>query len=217
MRINNITKPWNLIFKAFIVFSSVLLTTSGFSQNTSVKTFSADGISEIVIDATQIFSINVTVTDQESIIVSSLSDGEYGNKFQVDSRAANGILSIGLRPISMESIPDDKRNAHKVVAAEVAVSLPANKSISIKSDIGSVDLNGKFNEVIVDLDQGSFTANATVKEAMVRTITGHIFIKTKDAVIETDSQSGNVDIPNDLLGFSLWKLQTKSGNITVKK
>ena len=47
--------------------------------------------------------------------------------------------------------------------------------------------------------------------------TGNINAITKNAIIQTDSKSGLVSFPNDMMGYNIWKLTTVSGNITVKK
>lgn len=212
-----ITKSWNISFKTFLIPFAIILPVVGAAQNTSINQFSASDISQVVIDANQIFKINVSETNTELITIKSLSDGEYGNKYQVTSKAVDGVLTIRLEYKSLESIPDDKRNAHKVIAAEVVLELPADKSIAITSDIGSVELNGNYKHINVKLSQGNFTANAIAKEAVIETINGSISLETKDALIETDSHHGLVDIPNDLFGFGVWKLKTHGGTITVKK
>lgn len=210
------TKP-HRFREVFLVFLVSFCSYVAWAQNTSKTSYSANGIDTIVIDATQIFTINVKAVQTKMITITSVTNGEYQNNFKVVSKEDNGTLTVALQRSGMDDIPDDKRNAHKIVVAEVQVELPEDKSISIKSDIGSVTMNGKFKDMLVDLEQGSFTANATAEDARIKTIDGNIFLETKNALIETDSHHGLVDTPKDLFGFGVWKLQTNGGNITVKK
>ena len=51
-------------------------------------------------------------------------DGEYQNEFQVVDRIKNGVLHLKLEHLSFSDIADDKRNAHKVIAATLQLEIP---------------------------------------------------------------------------------------------
>ncbi|WP_299113797.1 hypothetical protein [uncultured Winogradskyella sp.] len=213
----NIFKSWNANFKTFLLGLFFLAPLFSLSQNKSESIFTAKGISEVIVDGNQIFNISVKTKVAEDISVKSLSDGEYGNDYQVISEVKNNQLFISLERVSLEKTPDDKRNAHKVIAATLQIKMPEKLNLSIKSDVGSVEAKGVFNELNINLFQGGCTINAIAKLATIKTIDGNIYVKTSNAIIETDSHHGLVDFPSNMLGFNVWRLTTNGGNIKVEK
>lgn len=195
----------------------VLVMFRSFSQNKSTNTFTAKGISDISIDGEQIFNIKVETAPVSEITVTSITDGEYQNNFKVISEVKGNELVLQLKQNILEDIPDDKRNAHKVIAASVELLIPEQLNVSIKSDVGSVVADGAFEVLNINLAQGGCNIDAIAKLATIKTTNGNIYVETRDAIISTDSKSGLVDFPSDMMGINLWKLSTTSGNITVKK
>lgn len=189
----------------------------GFSQNIATNTFSSAGISEVFINGEQIFNIDITTATTDKIEVKSISDGEYGNEFSVVSEVKGNQLIILLKRTVLYETPDDKRNAHKVISAALEIRMPKNLNLSIKSDVGSVSATGSFNELKIDLAQGNCKIEGVAKFSEIKTTNGNINVKTKDAIIETDSKSGLVNFPSDMFGFRVWRLTTVSGNINVSK
>ncbi|MFD1062390.1 hypothetical protein ACFQ1Q_03965 [Winogradskyella litorisediminis] len=217
MKLNTTTKPWNIIFKAFLYFLIAAFSFSVNAQNIAKNIFSANGISGVYINGEQIFDISVETSSRNNIEIASISDGEYGNEFSVISEVKGNQLIIALKRTVLYDTPDDKRNAHKVISASLEIKMPQNLNLSIKSDVGSVDAKGNFNDLKMDLAQGNCKVLGISKSAEIKTANGNIRVVTKNAIIETDSKSGLVDIPNNMFGFNVWKLTTVSGNITVKK
>jgi len=215
--ITHILKSWDINFKTFLLFVFVGFSIFGNTQNKTENKFSSNGISEIIVDGDQIFDIKVIAEKSETILIKAVSDGEYGNDYQVISEVKGKQLFIALKRISVEKTADDKRNAHKVVAAALEIKLPENMRLSIKSDVGSLDAKGKFNELKINLSQGGCNIKGTARLSNIKTVDGNIFVRTKNAIIQTDSHHGLVDFPSDMLGFNVWKLTTNGGNITVKK
>lgn len=201
------------------VFLCFFLLTIGlsFGQNKANQIFSSDGISEIIINGDQIFNIEIETTDSDEIEVTSLTSGEYQNYFQVTSKVKNGQLFIDLIQNPLTHIEDDKRNANKMVSASVSIILPKQLSLSLKSDVGSADIKGVFKKLQVNLLQGSCSINGIVQVAIIKTTTGDINAITNNAIIQTDSKSGLVSFPSDMIGYNVWRLTTTSGNITVKR
>ncbi|GGI56510.1 hypothetical protein [Winogradskyella haliclonae] len=213
----NIFESWNTNFKTFLLGLLFLSPLLSLAQNKSEYLFEAKDISEVIVDGNQIFNISVKTKVVEDISVKSLSDGEYGNDYQVVSEVKNNQLFISLERVSLEKTPDDKRNAHKVIAATLQIKMPEHLNLSIKSDVGSVEAKGVFNELNINLFQGGCTINAIAKLATIKTIDGNIYVKTSNAIIETDSHHGLVDFPSNMLGFNVWRLTTNGGNIKVEK
>ena len=213
----DISKSCNAYFKTFLLSLILLTSFCVNAQNRGEDSFSSKGISEVIIDGEQIFNISVVTKKTETISLKSLSDGEYGNDYKVISEVKGKRLFVKLKRVAIVDTPDDKRNAHKVIAATLKIIMPEELNLSIKSDIGSVEAKGKFKQLNFNLSQGGCNIDATARLATVRTIDGNIFVKTSNAVIETDSHHGLVDFPSDMFGFNVWRLSTNGGNITVKK
>lgn len=217
MNFKNITKSWNANFKTFLLSLILLTSFCVNAQNRGEDSFSSKGISKVIINGDQIFNISVVTEKTETISLKSLSDGEYGNDYKVISEVKGKRLFVKLKRIAIVDTPDDKRNAHKVIAATLKIIMPEDLNLSVKSDIGSLEAKGKFKELNFDLSQGGCNIDATARLATIKTIDGNIFVKTSNAVIETDSHHGLVDFPSDMFGFNVWRLSTNGGNITVKK
>ena len=123
-----IIKPWINKFKAFLLCWSLSFAVIH-AQNSLTKTIAADSVSTIEINGNQIFTINVTTTKNNQILVSSTLDGEYQNKYQVAVKHKGTQLLLALDYVSFDDIPDDKRNAHKVIAATLKVEIPEDLKV----------------------------------------------------------------------------------------
>lgn len=211
-----IIKPWIKKFKAFLLCWSLSFAVIH-AQNSLTKTITADSISKIEINGNQIFTINVTTTKNNQILVSSTLDGEYQNKYQITLKHEGTLLLLALDYVSFDEIPDDKRNAHKVIAATLKVEIPEDLILNIKSDVGSVNLTGQFKSIFIELLQGYCNAVGKATSATINTIDGNIKVATSNANINANSKYGKSKI--DLINPSecVWNLHSINGNITVVK
>jgi DUF4097 and DUF4098 domain-containing protein YvlB len=114
-------------------------------------------------------------------------------------------------------IADDKRNAHKVIAATLSLEIPEKLSLQIASDIGSVDLCSNFDSLSIELLQGYCEVMGITYNATINTIDGDIKVVTQSARIDANSNNGNVILDEFSISSSLWKLRTINGDITVAK
>ena len=73
----------------------------------------------------------------------------------------NGTLEIKLRESNFAGIPDNKRNAHKVVAAKLQLVIPENLQLEVVSDV----LSNSFNPIMVVMT----VLNFSVEPLMVTT------------------------------------------------
>ena len=216
MIVNRIIKPWNNCFKAFLL---VVGLTPSFSeaQNTLNKELKASTIKTITINGNQIFDISIVSAQTNAILISSTLDGEYQNNYQIATKIDQNELLLGLEYMAFEDIPDDKRNAHKVIAAELTLTIPHNLNINIISDIGSVEIKGEYNIILIELLQGHFRADALSKNATINTIDGRIDVMTKNTKINASSKNGKVSADSFNSSKYQWNLKSVNGNITVLK
>ncbi len=185
------------------------------AQNVLEKTLKADGIETIVINGNQIFRIAVATEKTEVITMTSTLDGEYQNEFQITAEQNDKKLTLSLEHLSLNTIADDKRNAHKVIAATLYLLIPEQLNLSIKSDVGSVDLKGDFKVISVELLSGHFEIKGKAQTAMVHTIDGDITVETTNASVAANSNHGQVKLDEFEESNSLWKLKSINGNISV--
>ncbi|MEO1032581.1 MAG: hypothetical protein AAFX55_14310 [Bacteroidota bacterium] len=216
MLIHRIIKPWNISFKAFLLLFCFGLTFSN-AQNTLTKEVEANAIETITIKGNQIFNVSVVSTETDYVTILSILDGEYQNNYQIATKLDQNELILSLEYMSFEDIPDDKRNAHKVIAAELKLQIPNNLNLNIFSDIGSVIAKGSYNTLSIELVQGYCTADALSKSATINTIEGDINVITDDAVIRTASKNGKVSTESLNSSEYQWNLTSINGDITVIK
>lgn len=197
----------------FVLFISGLTTLE--SQNIIEKTIQSDGIVSISINGNDIFKISISTSKTDKIKITSSLDGEYQNDFQIIVNEENSTLNLSLEHVSLEEIPDDKRNAHKVIAATLQIEIPESLNVNVLSDIGSVNLLGTFNVLNVELLRGQFNIKGKVKTATVNTLDGNIHVITNSATIEANSNHGEIDLDEFSNTISIWTLTSIHGNIRV--
>ena len=187
------------------------------AQNSLEQELSIGAIKIIEIDGNQIFSISVSTTKTDHISITSKLDGEYQSQFQIVTNQQNDTLKIGLKRLPFTLKVDDKRNAHKVIAATLYLEIPEYLMLNVFSDVGSVDLKGIFNNLSVELLQGHCNVMAKVDTATINTIDGDISIITNSADISAYSNHGDIIFDEFSILNSKWKLQSVNGNIRVAK
>ncbi len=187
------------------------------AQNVLEKKLLADDIETISINGNQIFTISVSTAKTDYITIKSILDGEYQNQFQIVTEQENDKLKLSLERIGFVIIADDKRNAHKIIAATLHIEIPEYLTLNIFSDVGSVDLNGNFKSLSIELLQGYCEVLGQANTATINTIDGNIYVVTKSASIDASSSHGNVVLDEFLESKSVWKLESINGNITVAR
>ncbi len=202
-----------MAFLVFFILSSLIIK----AQNILETHIQADGITSISIDGNDIFKISVLTSKTNQIKMTSTLDGEYQNDFQMVSIKENHTLNLSLEHLSFMEIPDDKRNAHKVIAATLYLEIPEQLIVTVLSDIASVDLNGKFKSLFIELQQGKCSINGDVETATINTFDGDISVITRSATVNAQSNHGKVDLDKFYDLDAAWELKSINGDITVEK
>lgn len=209
-------EPWNLSFKAFFISAIVcLLSVTIQSQNIQTKTINAEGLTRIEIDGDQIFNIEVKSSSRKDVFIESTLDGSYQNEYQILNTEAQGVVKLRLKRLDYIQIPDDKRNAHKIVAAKLSLIIPENLRVQVLSDIGSLEMFGQFQSVKAQLSQGYFKMNGTATSTYVSTIDGDILIATNNVDVDAHSTNGVVEVSIFESSINQMQLQSVNGNISV--
>ena len=201
----------------FVFFVFILNTLTSRAQNVLEKNIQATGIESISINGNQIFSISVSTSTTDIIKVISILDGEYQNDYQVVLKEDQETLYLGLEHFSLFDIPDDKRNAHKVIAATLYIEIPEQLNLNISSDIGSVSLKGNYKALYIELLRGQCNIEGEVVKATVNTLDGNINVITNSATMEANSNHGEITLDEFSNKNSIWELTSINGDITVVK
>jgi hypothetical protein len=216
---NKTKKPHRFLkpVRPFLLIALICYSFIGFSQNKLQRKFYAQHIETVSIDGNQIFNISVSTTKTDTIVVKSILDGEYQNQYQVVIKEEGQTLKLNLGYMSFTEIPDDKRNAHKVIAATLHLEIPEQLTLNILSDVGSVALNGNFRSLFIELIQGQCRVTGKAKTATINTLDGDINVVTKSATVEASSNNGKVSLDAFSNSNTLWILKSINGDITVAK
>ncbi|MDB9720945.1 hypothetical protein OAA67_03610, partial [Winogradskyella sp.] len=162
-------------------------------------------------------TISVSTSQTKYITVTSTLDGEYQQQFQIITKQEANQLGIKLEPFKFATIADDKRNAHKVIAATLVLEIPEGLNLNIISNIGSVNLMGSFNKLNINLSQGHFYTKGDANSASISAVEGYIKVITTYANVEAISQNGMVILDVFKSNNTSWKLNSINGDITVAK
>lgn len=214
LKSNRTTKSWKLIFRTFVLFICFY---SVKAQNSFQDILPQDQVETIKINANQIFKIEVSTHDLHEIHINSQIDGEYQQQFLIAHSIQREILSLQLEQNPVLSIPDDKRNAHKVIAAKLQLLIPKGLNIDIKSDIASVFLAGSFKMVTIQLLEGLCHIEGNAIESLVNTVEGNITVKASDGKVMAKSRYGTILLDSLNTSDVLWSLESIRGNIKVLK
>lgn len=214
LKSNRTTKSWKLIFRTFVLFICFY---SVKAQNSFQDILPQDQVETIKINGNQIFKIEVSTHDLREIHINSQIDGEYQQQFLIAHSIQREILSLQLEQNPALSIPDDKRNAHKVIAAKLQLLIPKGLNIDIKSDIASVFLAGSFKMVTIQLLEGLCHIEGNAIESLVNTVEGNITVKASDGKVMAKSRYGTILLDSLNTSDVLWSLESIRGNIKVLK
>lgn len=211
---NTKNQPWKAVFKVFFI---LLVATQGSNtQNQLAQTIDASGIDRVLISGNDIFEINVQTIPGRQIKLASIVDGEYGNYFDIGFEQNRSTLEFFLMASDLIEIPDDKRNAHKVVSAAIELYIPEDLNLEVISDVGSLEAKGVYNTINAKLQNGFCIVKGTAVNMHIETVEGGISLATKNTTIEASSAHGSVNISQAVKGKHMAKLWSIKGDIEVK-
>jgi len=210
--ISNIIKPWCVYARAFFIFFFLSIV---HSQNNRYERIVSESIQTIAINGNQIFKIEVETHSSREILLRSKIDGEYQDLFQITNSTEGSVLTFQLEENPVVSIPDDKRNAHKVVAATLRLTIPKDMNLDIVSDIASVKLKGSYRQLTIQLLEGFCEIYGEIYMATVNTVNGGITVKTSRGEVSATSRYGKIKADDFKRKEGKWLLQSIRGDITV--
>tara|TARA_R110002051_G_scaffold4229_5_gene22686 strand:+ start:4324 stop:4926 length:603 start_codon:yes stop_codon:yes gene_type:complete len=165
------------------------------------QSFHDENIKALYINSDEVFEIHLSTSQNDHITVGTRIDGETFESSILKTRIDNNTLKIETgRTPDFEPF-NDKLSAHKVLSIVLFISLPEGLDLDIFSTLASVDAQGRFGRVQINLGRGGcrlvdfrFRESATIN-----TLSGAIHVEVDSAEVYAQSRKGNVVIP---AGFS---------------
>lgn len=176
-----------------------------------------DTVTHLMFDFDYVFTIKLSSTKSNQIIIKSISEGEYANHFVITEKRENKTLHISGNIAFTFPNNQDKLSAHKVHAIAVEILVPEHLKIFVLSDIGNVSIMGKYNSLGINLRSGNCYINNVLGDFSIKTVTGDINLTANSGVVNAVSKSGTITqeaLPN---GKSNFQLKTAKGNIKIAK
>ena len=201
--------------KFHLTFLILFLTFSAFAQKDTSKQLGAKDVRSLYIDTDEVFKIIVKTTDSDQISISTHSEGEYFNDITLNSELKGSSLYLSTQFREILQSGYDKLSAHKVFSLEVTLEIPKKLKVFIKSNIASVEAEGQYNFIQVQLSSGYCNLSNFTGNALVNTYNGAITIQTTDATVTASSRNGEVILPLVFSGKHVIKATSINGDIRV--
>ncbi len=202
----------------FYLFSFFLLFFFSVSaQKVTREVISADNIEKISLSGDEIFKVSFSTASGKEIVITTHTEGEYFNDISLDAELRDETLFLQSR--YRESLQNgyDKLSAHKVFSMEVELEIPKNMIIEVNSNVASVYLTGIYEQVIVQLKNGSCYLEDFSGDAVINTYDGNILGTARSINAEAKSRNGEVEIPNILHGNHKMVLTSINGDIKISE
>tara|TARA_R100000935_G_C2806176_1_gene152780 strand:- start:196 stop:816 length:621 start_codon:yes stop_codon:yes gene_type:complete len=199
----------------FLIF---LFSFFAFAQKDTSKQLNATGIKSIYINTNEVFKIILKTSSNSDIIsISSHSEGEYFNDIALDTEVRENSIYLSTKFREILRSGFDKLSAHKVFSLEITIEIPENLEVYVNSNIASVEAEGVYDSIQIELNSGYCNLTNFIGNALVNTYKGAITIQTTDATVTAFSRNGKVSLPLVISGKNVIKATSINGNIRVVK
>ena len=199
----------------FVVLFCAMSTT--FAQKHMVLTEPAGQLKGIFIESDQVFQIYVKTTNSDQLVISTEVEGETFETLEIDTRLQNELLYVTTgRSVGFKAF-DDKLAAHKVLSVVLHIELPKDKELWVNSSLASVEAQGAYSYVNLNLSGGRVDLLDFSGNGVVNTLRGAIAIETQNTEVNASSRNGTVDVASSPLQLYELVLKTVDGDISVSQ
>lgn len=203
--------------KRILILICVFTTALVAAQRDTREIINAEKIERIHIKSDEVYLINITTSENDQIVISTHSEGEYYNEIALETSVNNEELIINTSYPQELTSGYDKLSAHKVFSLEVELEIPEGMEVTVYSNIASLQATGKFKSIFAELKQGYCELLKFSGTAIINTFSGYILVETRSGLIDAKSRNGKVEIPDFLPGRNPIKLTSIDGDIKVRK
>ncbi len=201
----------------FILLFSCVLGSRCFSQKTTTQVYNAGKTKEIYVLTDEVYKINISTSTKKQVKIHTLSEGEYYNNIALDVKQTPERMEITSNFPSILQSGYDKLSAHKVFSLELFIEVPEGLKVYVESNIGSVIGEGRYKELIIELQSGFCSLSNFMGSALVNTYDGGIKVVGTNMEIEASSRNGNVYLPPASNGKNHFRLTSINGDIKVQE
>ncbi|MFI8377632.1 hypothetical protein [Leeuwenhoekiella sp. NPDC079379] len=200
---------------SFIFFLLVLCTT--YSQKQIEYRIPSDLVKGVFVASDDVFEVFVKTSETKHISVHAEVEGETFESIILDPVVENGLWLMKVnRSVGFEAI-DDKLAAHKVISIVLYIELPINKEVWVTSGLASVQVQGDYDYINMNLSGGDCKLFDFHGNGIVNTLRGTINVETSDTRIEALTRNGIKKIATNPNGRYQLKLKSVDGNISVSQ
>jgi hypothetical protein len=185
------------------------------AQITSQFKIEDKNIKKVFFVADQVSLVKIDTHQDNFIQFNSASEGSYRNDIYFDYEVKNDVLYIKSIYPERLAFGDNKMTSMQEFSVAVELLLPRNLNVEINSEIATVTGSGNYNNLIINTKSGHCRMTFLVGNAIINTYDGNIFIETKQAEIDANSQNGKVEIEKSLIEKHKLDLRSVNGNIKV--
>jgi len=187
------------------------------AQNSTEKTFSAEGISNIDLNGNSVFKITVQTTKTNTISIRSRVEGENSEQMVLVTTIEDNTLFIATNYQPLFQNENDKLSAHKVVSTELILLIPENMNINMYSDIASIIVKGQYKNALIELINGHCFLQTFSGAATVNSIQADITVKANWTIIDAFTKNGILNTEKIDPGKNVINVHSINGDITILK
>ena len=201
---------WGFFMRKFLNISIfIFVTISLHAQKVMDKAWSSEGLESIDIRSDEVFNIFISNSDDEQITAVIKVEGEtYENVvLEVDKKEASMVINTAYAPYFEPY--NDKLAAHKVLAIEMHVKVPARLKVNVEAEIATVVATGTYKFLDLALDRGNGEVKDFQGNARVYTKEGFIKVKARNGTAGT-AKSVRGKVVNELPSKGLFMVEAES-------
>ena len=190
----------------------------GSAQKIIEKSWDGEGIERINVVSDQIFNIKIVSDESETIDVIAKIEGEHSENVVLNVSEDKSTLSLSTGYSPYFKLANDKLAAHKVISIEIELHIPENLQVFVKASIASVETNGSFEEIHLELGNGNCLLKDFEGGAHINTRNGNITVYARETVSATGKTKTGT-LQNELLTGGVFSIMAQSvnGDITLLK
>ncbi len=180
------------------------------------KQLDVSDIERIDFNADAIFNIKIATVKTNTLIIRATVAGDAAENVVIDIKKTPTSLKItpGFTPFFTQK--NDKLAAHKVMAIELEVLVPENRTLSISSKLASLQCSGNFKYLQAYLDQGTCTIKNFTGDGLIKTKNGNTTVSTSQNVgVLATSKNGLVKGKSYQKEYYKLEINSLWGDITI--
>lgn len=167
------------------------------AQKILEKQYDAFETERVIIASGMINRLTIVSEKTDQIKLSMKIVGENSENVVVTTSEVNNILTIGTGFTPYFEAENDKLAAHKVIAAEMQITLPDFLEVEVDTSIAHIYVNGNYSVFRANLVSGNCDLHNFLGNAMIQTVSGSIIVYAK-ALVSGKAFSNNGSVINNL-------------------